>query len=252
MNCYRCNGDPCECKDGITLYHGDCLDVLPTLPHSSIDLVVTDPMFGISMPGITHDKQPGKGSRKFDFFKNDSHDGALELAKKACDPRWRCFTLEASFYVWCGHRQFGPLVEQFEAAGLSTRFMVWAKMHAPPPPPGSGWPSGAELCVFAYPKEGRTWTHNGKNPPGNNVITADSFRYGQPGKVSHPTQKRLCVMRPLIAASSKAHDTVCDPFAGSGTTLVAAKEIGRYAIGIELEEKYCELAAERLRQEVMF
>jgi len=250
--CFRCNHWPCECSDGCTIIHGDCREVLPGLPDGIADLVLTDPMYGISMTGVSHNHMAGNGTRRFDFFPDDAPQHSADLALEICDPRRRCFCATASFYVWCGHKQFGLLVNQFEDAGLATRFLVWSKKCPAPAPPGSGWPSGAELCLFAYPQKGRTWTHRGKDTPKTNVLVSDSFRHGQPGKVDHPTQKPLRVIEPLLRASSKQGDIVCDPFMGSGTTLRAAKDLGRRAIGIEIEEKYCEIAAERLRQGVLF
>lgn len=87
--------------------------------------------------------------------------------------------------------------------------------------------------------------------PPPNVLTFDSYRYGQPGKVDHPTQKPVGLVNTLLMASTRLDDVVLDPFAGSGTTLVAAKALGRKAIGIEIEERYCEIAAKRLAQEVL-
>ena len=69
--------------------------------------------------------------------------------------------------------------------------------------------------------------------------------------VGHPTQKPLKIIRRIIENSSLENYSILDPFIGSGTTLVAAKELGRKAIGIEIEEKYCEIAAKRLSQEVL-
>ncbi len=251
-NCYRCKSQPCTCEDGITLYHADCRDVLPLLEAGSVDLVLADPMYGVSMPGVAHNHGSGNGVRRLDFFPNDTLEHTTILALDVCDPRWRCFSITASLYVWCGHRQFGPLVDLFEGAGLSTRFLVWAKKCPPPAPPGSGWPSGAELCVFAYPRKDRTWTHRGKDTPRSNVLISDSFRHGQPSKVDHPTQKPVRIITPQIQASSNPDDTILDPFAGSGTTGRACKDLGRRCIMIELEEKYCEIAARRLEQEVLF
>ncbi len=250
--CYRCKSQPCKCADGITLYHADCRDVLPLLEPGSVDLVLTDPMYGVSMPGVAHNHVDGKGTRRLDFFLNDTPEHAMPLALDVCDPRRRCFSMTASLYVWCGHRQFGPLVDLFEGAGLSTRFLVWAKKVVCSAPPGSGWPSGAELCVFGYPRKGRTWTHRGKDTLKSNVIVSDSFRHGQPGKVDHPMQKPVRIIAPQVQASSNRDDLILDPFAGSGTTGRACKDLGRRCIMVEIEEKYCDIAARRLEQEVLF
>jgi site-specific DNA-methyltransferase (adenine-specific) len=231
---------------GIVIYHGDCRDILPQL--GPVDHVITDPPYAVSNEGMWHIGRPGKGKRRFDFFPGDTDwagmvETVIEAAKLTLDkigPR-------GSAYWWVGHREFGPLVKLFEDAGWKTRFCVWAKAVTSPPPPGSGWPSGAELCVYAF-RSGRVWNHTGTNMPPNNVFIADSLRHGQPGKVDHPTQKPEAVIKPLITASTRPGETILDPFMGSGTTLVACKRLGRKAIGIEIEEKYCEVAAKRLSQ----
>jgi len=255
-NCYRCGKQitprgECGCKDGISLLHADCRDVLPLLEPGSVDLVLTDPQYGISMEGVSYEHRPGKGTRSFDFFDNDTPDEANAVAMAAHAMSLPLMTESGSAYWWCGHWTFGPLVAAYRAAGWNTRFLVWAKKCPTPPPPGSGWPSAAELCVYAF-RKGRTWTHTGTNAPVSNVILADSYRCGQPGKVAHPTQKPFAVVKPLLGASSINGQLVLDPFCGSGTTLRAAKDLGRRAIGIEIEERYCEIAASRLRQEVLF
>ena len=142
---------PYHSADGVTLHCGDCRDILPKLPEKFAALLLTDPPYAVSLAGVEHIKSPGKGTRRLDFFAGDAHwpatvamwREALALALPRLDDA-------ASVYAWVGHRQFGPTVADLEAAGWSTRFLVWAKAAPPPPAPGSGWPSGAELCIYAY------------------------------------------------------------------------------------------------------
>lgn len=236
-------------QDGIQIFHGDCRDVLPSL-DGKFDLVLTDPPYGISMRGVKHDKGRGKGVRNFDFLPNDTHEQSTEIAKEAIRASEHLLKPNGSGYAWMGHTQFAELVLDLRSRGWKTRFLVWERTCPPPTPPGSGWKSTADLCLYWF-RPGRKWTHTGLNPPPGNVIHADSYRYGKPGKNGHPTQKPFECVNPLIVASTNEGDAVLDPFAGSGTTLVAAKKLGRRAVGIELEERYCEIAANRLRQRVL-
>lgn len=236
-----------ESGKGWTMHLGDCREVLPTL--TAVDHVITDPPYAITNEGMWHVGRPGKGKRRFDFFEGDENwPEMVRLVSSAAEATMRILSASGSFYAWCGHREFGPLVSLFEGAGWKTRFLVWAKAAPSPPPPGSGWPSGAELCVYAF-RPGRVWNHDGRNPPPSNVFVCDSFRHGQPGKIDHPTQKPLAVISPLVLASTKENETILDPFAGSGTTGVAALRLGRRFIGIEKEPKYFALACDRLRAE---
>jgi len=240
-----------DTRAGIVIYHGDCREVLPQLEAASIDLVVADPIYGVSMPGVKHEGRPGDGARNFDFFANDTPSEAIALAKsivKECD---RLLKPHGSGYAWLSHRQFAELTIDLELRGWKTRFLVWSKSCPPPPPPGSGWPSAAELCLYWF-RDGRRWTHDGIDYPRSNVLIHDAYRYGKPGKVNHPTQKPLGCMATPVVASSQPGDLVLDPSLGSGTTARVCKDLGRRCIGIELEERYCEIAANRLRQEVLF
>ena len=85
-----------------------------------------------------------------------------------------------------------------------------------------------------------------------NTYTCDGYRHGIRAyeKVPHPTQKWLPMVRYIVSCVVKEGGILIDPFMGSGTTLVAAKLLGRKAIGIEIEESYCEIAANRLAQKV--
>ncbi len=234
---------------GIQIFLGDCREILPQL--GLVDVVITDPPYAISVRGSCHIGVPGKGSRSFDFFESD-HDWHATLAmwSDALALTLQNLRVPRSIYAWVSHREFGPTVALLESVGFNTRFLVWSKLCPVPPPPWSGWPSGAELCVYGF-ESGRKWNLGPTQVPKSNVFVADGFRFGNPGKVEHPTQKPIQVISPLIQASSNIGDLILDPFMGSGTTLVAAKNLGRRAIGIEIEEKYCEIAVKRLAQSVM-
>jgi site-specific DNA-methyltransferase (adenine-specific) len=238
---------PYYSDDAVTIFHGDCRQVLPALGDCA-DLIVTDPPYSLSIEGSTHQRKKGKGARRFDFFEGDGSwadmtSDVLSALRIASTTRVR------AAYVWCGHRQFGPILDQYERDGWATRFLVWTKPCPAPAPPGVGWDSAAELCVYAY-REGRKWTPpTGTKAP--NVIVADSYRYGAVGKLDHPTQKPPPTAQRPIEFSSEADDMVLDPYMGSGTTLRVAKDLGRKAIGIERYEPYCEIAARRMGQEVL-
>ena len=205
--CYRCDHQPCECADGITLYCADCLDVLPLLPK--VDLVLTDPPYGIgyaSQP-TRYQRFNGKTPEAWDNSRPDMAP-VLAMAPLLC--------------VWGGN---------FFTLPISRGWLAWVS------PDGPDSFSTVQLA----------WTNQDK--VSRHIIQTTAATNKE--RLGHPTQKPLVVMKFSIEYMPEA-ETILDPFTGSGTTLRAAKDLGRKAIGIEIEEKYCKIAAERLRQEVLF
>jgi site-specific DNA-methyltransferase (adenine-specific) len=199
---------------GIVIYHGDCLDILPDLPK--VDLVLTDPPYGIGF-------QSNYRYQKHPLIKNDGDLPILGInlsISKATN----------AAYVFCRW-------DFLEQMPYPKSFIVWIK---------NNWSMGDlkhehgrqwEGCCF-YPKENHSFI---KRVP--DVLFAN-----RTGNDLHPTQKPTELFKQLMQCNEG--ETILDPFMGSGTTLVAAKELGRKAIGVEIEEKYCEIAAKRLSQEV--
>lgn len=246
IKCYRCgdwDGAKCSCPDGQTIIHGDCLDVLPLLDGIEVDAVCTDPPYGIVNEFGTND---GNGLRTMQFEWDSPQItfvvlAALRESFSRCKPSAGCF-------VFCGGDQFGLVIEVVRRSGFVAKPASWVKECPPPAGMGNWWPSGFELAVYGY----RRGAYFGdKNPKRSNVFVSDSYRYGQPGKVDHPTQKPLGLVQRIVEAIVPPGGTFLEPFAGSGTALVAAKRTGRICIGIEREEKYCDLIANRLRQGVL-
>jgi DNA modification methylase len=192
-------------SSGIVIYHGDCRDVLPQL--APVDLVLTDPPYGLGLQG-------GTWGKKF-LGEYDDWD-----ARVISDLR-QIIGLGAIQVVWGGNYYELP----------ATRgWLSWYKPDAPP-----------TMAHFEL-----AWTNQDRNARqiSHSIAATNGERY------AHPTQKPLAVMLWCLGQFPKAQ-TVLDPFMGSGTTLVAAKQLGRRAIGIEICEDYCRIAVERLRQDVL-
>lgn len=194
---------------GITIYHGDCREILP---HVEADVVVTDPPYGAGCA-----PRGGRFSGTMDL------DSAQRPAWDKFDAGWASLW-RGPAAVFCAERSVYMLGSAIGADGL----LLYVKSN--PNPLGSSY----EPCVT-----------RGFRSCGKKHITAYNAFNGQ----VHPTQKPVEVMRFVLGHAPPG--VVLDPFMGSGTTLRAAKDLGRKAIGIEIEERYCEIAAKRLAQEVL-
>jgi len=222
-----------------TLYLGDCRELLASV--GPVDACVTDPPYAVSVFGSSNASP--NGTRKFDFFVGDSDWASMNtLVADAVDSSIALGPI--SFVAWCSHRQVGFVNASLEAAGYSTRMLFWRKKCPPPSAPGSGFASAMETAIYGY-KRGRHW---GGGQYDANVFDCDNYRFGQPGKVDHPTQKPLMLIEWNIVKTTAPGSLVLDPFMGSGTTGVACARLGRRFIGIELHEPYFDIACRRIEQ----
>jgi len=140
-------------------------------------------------------------------------------------------------YVFTDWRMWVETFDALEDGGWRVRNMlVWDKGHMGM---GMPWRNQHELIAFGKKTAGEIRAGNRGNV----------LRVARTGNKVHPTEKPIDLCSAVL--SNAALGTVLDPFMGSGTTLRAAKDLGRKAIGIEIEERYCEIAAERLSQEVL-
>lgn len=208
----------------VRIYHGDCRDILPGI---TADLVVTDIPYG-------EVNRASSGLRGLD--KGDADIATVPACVIALS-----LARFSTSYVFCGTEQVSALRAGFVGQGLTTRLVVWEKSNPSPMNGERLWLSSVECCVFA----------RRPNATFNEFCASPVLRGPVAERNDHPTPKPRWLMDRLILASSDGGDTVLDPFMGSGTTLEAAKNLGRKAIGIEVEEKYCEIAAKRCAQGVL-
>jgi site-specific DNA-methyltransferase (adenine-specific) len=202
---------------GIILYHGDCLEILPTLESGSVDAVVTDPPYGIGFES----SQPGR--IRYEKIVGDSRE---------FDPRP---LLDYERIVLWGANNFtqylprGGWIAWDKRVNINADRMLGSPFEL-------AWCNKQTLFHFIRCQHG-----GARNADALHGAVVNGMRF-------HPTQKPVRVMQESIDCVSAA--SVCDPYMGSGTTAIACIRTGRQFIGIEIEEKYCEIAAKRIEREL--
>ncbi len=213
----------------VTIFNADCRDILPSL--EPVDLVLTDPPYGEE----THNgaRTDGGDTKLIDFASIDMP-FIYELFKLLPCEKWFVSTMEWRHIAKL--EQMPPLNWRF------VRFGIWVKPNGMPQysgdRPGTGWEG---VCMLHRDNGRMTWNGGGRNA----VYIHDKVN------TAHPTGKPQSLFDELVTLFSDKNDLILDPFLGSGTTAYCAKKLQRRCIGIEIEEKYCEIAARRCQQEVM-
>lgn len=211
----------------VTLYHGDCLEMTDWLEADSL---VTDPPYGMG------------------YVSNFSKRGPSAPIAGDADPNLR----DTILHMWADHDPNGNDGELRPALVFGTwrvprpantrQIIVWDKGDSP----GMGdlaipWgPAHEEVYVIGVGFSGRRRA---------NVYRVPTIGASSAERPNHPTPKPVSLMEQLV---SYCPGVIADPFAGSGATLLAAKYLGRRAVGVELEERYCEVIAKRLAQDTLF
>jgi len=207
-----------------TLIHGDCVQVLPSIPSESVDFVLTDPPYLV-----------GYRSRDGRSVTGDSGGAWLKPAfaqmRRVLKADGFCF----SFYGWPHADRF---MEAFRAAGFRpVGHFSFPKRYVS----SVGHVRCQHECGYLLAKGN---PNRPRQPLGDVIAWPENT-----GNKLHPTQKPVSVLLPLIETYSAAGETVADPFAGSGSTLLAAKMLGRNWLGVELDATHHATAVKRLAQE---
>lgn len=207
---------PYYCDDSVILFHGDCLKLADWL---TADVLVTDPPYGYN-----HSSN-WEGAFRSETIANDSD----LAARDAVLSLWGTTKPALVFGSWKMPKPIGTHTvltwDKGLASGMGDLSIPWK-------------PNTEEIYVLG----GGFVGNRDSSVIGGSVVT-----WASKGR-EHPNMKPVSLMERLIL---KTVGVVADPFAGSGSTLVAAKNLGRKAIGVELEERYCEIAARRLAQDVL-
>lgn len=210
------------------IIQGDCLEVMKDIPDKSIDMILTDPPYGMH---LTPQRETGK-FHNVKIINDDNLDWSDNFFKES----FRVLKKDTVMYAFCSHHSVGQFIQSAKNAGFIVKnLLVWDKMWFGM---GNNWRPNFELIlVFG---NGRFVT-NSKNK--SNIL---SYRRIAPQKSQHPTEKVIPLLEELITEPDYNPQIILDPFAGSGTTGVACKNLNRNYILIEKEPEYIEIINKRL------
>jgi len=220
---------------------GDCLTVMKEIPDNSIDLVVTDPPYdylwfeqdsGGQGGGVYKNSPVMEQIRERELFSFNPHTIIPLLYQKL---------RRINMYIFANVTLLPDLFELAKQQEAHFDILVMQKPGSPPANNGHYYP---DMEYIAFLKKGATF--NTRLKP--NTMYSKLFTRLRRTHKYHPTQKPLDLVRRYILVSSNEGDIILDPFLGSGTTAVAAKQLGRRYIGIGIVEDYCSIARDRLRQ----
>ncbi len=219
-------------RGGITMYHGNSRDVLPELPR--VQTVLTDPPF--FTPATYYQS-------RVDWQRTTGDMSVLGLFWDViCDAAVKRLEPDGQLLTFCNGDSFAVFHAPIFARFSLVSTLVWNKTAV-----GLGrvWRHQHELMILGRWPE--SWD------PNDGKLRSDVLSVAATPSAArlHPVEKPVALLRQLIEGTTPEGGIVLDPFMGSGTTLRAAKDSGRRAIGIEIEEAYCEIAAKRLAQEVL-
>ena len=215
------------------IYNADCLDILPMIPEKSINLALTDPPYGIGIANsknLTRGKQRGGLKNRAWGYNIDYGEYGWDQSKASDKHIENIITVSVNQIIFGGN-YYAQLL------GNSSCWIVWDKDN------GENDFSDCELAWTSFGTAVRKfkWRWHGML---QEYMSNKEHR-------THPSQKPLPLFKWILEKYSQPDNLILDPFLGSGTTAVAAKQLGRQYIGIEISQKYCDIAIQRLAQEVL-
>ena len=210
------------------LYKGDCLEVMDKLikQNVKVDAIITDPPYGINF-------KSNYRKEKYNLIQNDDNLKFLDLF---FEKAYELLIDNAHIYVFCSWHNIDKFKIAFEKYFKLKNIIVWEKNNTSMGDLKGSYAPKYEFILFGH--KGRR-PRNGKRLP-------DILQANRTGNKLHPTQKPVSLLQIFIEQSSNENEIILDPFMGSGSTGVAALNTNRKFIGIELDEKYFNIAKDRL------
>lgn len=220
---------------------GDCFELLKDIPDNYIDFIFTDPPYNLTDYSTGNIKLKNRSDIKNDIADWDKGFDPISLK----DEFLRVLKPTGNIFTFCSYNLIGRWHEIFDPLFDTFQFFIWHKTNPVPKFYSAGFLNSCEMIACMWNK-GHTWNFKGQNKMHNffeSPICCGNERLKTPG---HPTQKPIGLLKHIIEIASNRKDVILDPFMGVGSTGVAALQLGRKFIGIEMDDTYFEAARCRL------
>lgn len=209
-------------------WQGDCLELMRDIPDGSVDMICTDPPYGMSF-------QSNHRKERHNKIENDS---SLEWIEDFTNEMFRVAKNNSAHYSFCSFHHVDKFKIAFEKKFTVKNILIWEKNNTSMGDLYGDFAPKYEMCFLLH--KGRALIRGKRDP--------NIFKFARTRNELHPTQKPVDLMEYLISKFSDPGDVILDPFAGSGTTAIAALNTGRGYICIEKDPEYYKLATERVRE----
>ena len=212
------------------LWHGDCLELMKNIPDGSVDLVLTDPPYGMGFKS-NHRKE------KYNEIRNDK---SLEWLERYISECCRVLKNNSAIYCFCSWHNVDVFKQAIEKKFKIKNILIWEKNNTSMGDLKGSYAPKYEMIIFAH--KGRKLL--------NGFRYADIIKANRTGNKNHPTEKPVDLLETFIKNSSGENEVVFDGFMGSGSTGVACVNTNRRFIGIELDDGYFNIAKKRIEEAV--
>jgi len=216
------------------IYNEDCLETMKRMPNNFVDLVLTDPPYGMDYQSAWRTASP-----KYEKITGDKD---LSWFPDFAKQLYRILKDNSHIYIFCNDYAISEFRNELEKVGFTPkRTLVWVKNNHTSGDLEGDYGNKTEFCLYA--QKGRKELNGKRN---TNVL-----QFSRTNNTLHPTEKPLDMFSFLLRKSSVENDLIYDPFIGSGTTARVCKDMNRNYIGSEISEEYCEIIKKRLAQQTL-
>lgn len=212
------------------LWQGDCLELMKNIPDGSVDLVLTDPPYGMAF----------KSNYRKEKYNEIQNDKSLEWLERYISECYRVLKNNSAIYCFCSWHNVDVFKQAIEKKFKIKNILIWEKNNTSMGDLKGSYAHKYEMIIFAH--KGRKLL--------NGFRYADIIKANRTGNKNHPTEKPVDLLKTFICNSTDENAVVFDGFMGSGSTGVACVNTNRRFIGIELDEGYFNIAKKRIEEAV--